>query len=230
MPNGGDGGGGFDFGGIFDPLVGILAALIDAIIAFLQELVVALVQVLNFLFEGEIGIFGFSRSGLDSIFKGLKNILDQVFKVSVVAALKHLLSLYQRLQKWIAKLKVWLDRLRKIQQTYQLTALRRFINLIQRIRKVLVLFRILHLKFASKLDNWLAGIEGKLISRTAQLQAKMNEIIGWINVVADPFQAYRKGLLFGSYGRMINGFFGALTAAGLAQFFPVLKQSPKRHL
>ena len=43
MPNGD--GGGFDFGGIFDPLVGILAALIDAIIAFLNALVVALVPV-----------------------------------------------------------------------------------------------------------------------------------------------------------------------------------------
>ncbi len=226
MPNGE--GGGFDFGGIFDPLVGILAALIDAIIAFLNALVVALVQVLNFLFEGELGIFGFSFSGLDKVFRGLKNILDQVFKVSVVAALKHLLSLYQRLQKWIAKLKEWLDRLRKLQQTYQLMAMRRFINLIQRIRKVLVVLRILHVKWASKLDNWLAGIEGKLISRTAQIQAKTNEIIGWLNVVADPALAYKKGLLFGAYGRSIKGFFNALDKGILEQCFPVLKQRSKR--
>src|SRR6266436_10108831 len=46
MSNGNGGGGGFDFGGIFDPLIGVLAAIIDAIIAFLNALVVALVQVL----------------------------------------------------------------------------------------------------------------------------------------------------------------------------------------
>lgn len=225
MPNGDSGG--FNFGGIFDPLLGVLAAIVDAIIAFLNALLVALVQVLNFLFAGEQGIFGFSFSGLDKVFRGLKNILDQVFKVTVIAALKHLLALYQKLQRWIRKLKMWLDRFRKLQQLNQVMAFRRLINLIQRIRKVLVVLRILHVKWASKLDNWLAGIEGKLIQRTAQIQAKTNEIIAWLNVVADPVQAYKKGLLFGAYGRSIKGFFNALDKGILEQFFPVLKQRPK---
>ncbi len=227
MSNGNGGGGGFDFGGIFDPLIGVLAAIIDAIIAFLNALVVALVQVLNFLFQGELGIFSFSNKGLDSIWRGFKNLMDQVFKVWVTAALKHLLSLYQKLAAWVAKLKAWLDRLRRIQQLYQVQALKRFINLIQRIRQVLVVFRLLHLKFASKLDNWLAGIEGKLITRLADYARKTNEIIAWLNVVADPIQAYRKGLLFGAYGRMGRGLFNALGKTDLVVFFPILKQSPK---
>ena len=121
----------------------------------------------------------------------------------------------------------WLDRLRRIQQLYQVQALKRFINLIQRIRQVLVVFRLLHLKFASKLDNWLAGIEGKLITRLADYARKTNEIIAWLNVVADPIQAYRKGLLFGAYGRMGRGLFNALGKTDLVVFFPILKQSPK---
>jgi hypothetical protein len=222
MPNGDTGGGGFDFGGIFDPLLGVLAGIIQAIIDFLNALVAALVQALNILFAGEVGIFGFSFAGLDRVFRGFKNLLDQVFKIHVTAALQHLLSLYQKLAKWIAKLKMWLDRLRKIQQLQQAQALRRVINLIQRIRQILVVLRILHVKFAAKLDNWLAGIEGKLITRTAQLAAKTNEIIAWINLIADPTGLFRPGALLGSLTGTIGAFADALGAAGLKNLFPWL--------
>src|SRR6267143_922412 len=222
MPNGD--GGGFDFGGIFDGLLGYLAAVIQAIIDFLNQLVGALVQVLNFLYTTSLGIFGFSKDGLTKIWTGLKNIMDQVFKVHVLAALHHLLSLYQKLQVWVRKLKAFLERMRRIQQLYHAQAFKRVINLIQRIRKILVLFRIFHLKFATKLDNWLAQIEGKLITREAELARKTNEVIAWLDVIGDPVQAYRKGLLFGSYGRMLKGFGVALASIGLLKFFPFLAQ------
>ncbi len=184
MPNGDGGGNGF--GGIFDPLVAALAAIIQAIIDFLVALVNALVQILNFLFEGEVGIFGFSSSGLESVFKGIKNIMDQVFKVWVVKALHHLLDLFRKLQAFVRKLKQWLDRLRKLQQVYQVQALRRFINLIQRVRKILLVFRLFHLKFAMKLDRFLSHIESLIIQRQLQFARKTNEIIGWLNLILDP--------------------------------------------
>ena len=220
-------GGGFDFGGFFDGLLGVLAAIIDAIIQFLIALVNVLVQILNFLYQGELGIFGFTKAAHDSVWRAFKNLLDDALHLRIIKSLKDLRDLYERLRKWIQKLKAFLDRLRKIQQLYQVQALKRFINLIQRIRQVLVVFRLLHLKFASKLDNWLAGIEGKLITRLADYARKTNEIIAWLNVVADPIQAYRKGLLFGAYGRMGRGLFNALGKTDLVVFFPILKQSPK---
>jgi len=224
MPDSGGGGGGFDFGGLFNPLLGFLAALIQAIIDFLNALVSALVQVLNFLYEGELGIFGFSNKGLEHVFKGFKNLMDQIFKVWVTKSLHHLLDLYQKLQAFLKKLKVWLDRMRKLQALYQVRAMRRFINLIQRIRKVLVLFRILHLKFATKLDNWLAGIEGKLVRRTAELAAKTNEIIAWINLVADPSTLFRQVPLLRSMGRGLHDMFTALEELGLKNYIPQLEQ------
>ncbi len=208
MPNG-DSGGGFDFGGIFDSLLGTLAAVVQAIIDFLNSLVVALVEVLNFLFQGELGIFDFSFKSLGEIFKGWKNIMDQIFKVWVAGALKHLKDLYDKLARWAAKLKKWLDKLRQLQQQ-QMKAMKDFINLVQRIRKVLVIFRIFHLKFATKLDNWLAGIEGRLISNLAKYARKTNEIIGWINLIADPTGLFRLSPLAQSIYRYLRGLRGAL--------------------
>lgn len=221
MPNG-DGGGGFDFGGIFDPLLGYLAAIIQAIIDFLNALVGALVNVLNFLYQGELGIFDFTRKGDLSVWKALKNIVDDVFKLHVLKALHDLLSLYQALQKWIQKLKAFLDRMRRIQQLYHAQAFKRVINLIQRIRKILVLFRIFHLKFATKLDDWLARVEGKLITREAELARKTNEVIGWLNWILDPRALFRAAPMFGTARRSLTGILGAARALGMEKLFPQL--------
>jgi hypothetical protein len=209
MPNG-DGGGGFDFGGLFDALLGELGALIQAILQFLQDLVIVLVNALNFLFAGEQGIFSFSFVGLTDILKGLVHILDRVFKEVVLAALHHLWDLFTKLRAFLLKLKKWLDRFHQLQRQYQIQAFRRVINLIQRIRKILVIFRVLHLKFATKLDNWLAHIEGILVQRQLEIVRKTNEIINWIDFIADPTKLFKLSPLAQSIYRYLRGLRGAL--------------------
>jgi len=210
MPNGDGGGGGFDFGGLFGGILDTLVAIIQAIIDFLNQLVQVLVQVLNFLFAGEQAIFGFSFKGLTDTLKGITHILDKIFKEYVLAALKHLWDLYQKIRRWVQKLKNWLDKFHALQRKYNVLALKRVINLIQRVRKVLVIFRLLHLKFATRLDHWLAGIEGTLIKREFEIAAKTNEIIGWINFIADPTKLFRLSPLAQSIYRYLRGLRGAL--------------------
>jgi hypothetical protein len=212
MSNGGDGG--FDFGGIFDPLLGVLGAVVDAIIAFLNALVPALVNALNFLYSGELGIFAFAVDTLTKIWNGLKNLMDQVFKVWVLGALKHLKDLYDKLQAWARKLKRWLDILRRLQQQQQ-QAFRRIINLIQRVRQVLVIFKLLGFKWAKKLDNWLVNIEGKLIRHELEIISKTNEIIGWLNLILDPVHGLTHLPVFLAATKSLNGILTILTGGGL---------------
>src|SRR5258708_2518952 len=115
----GDGGGGFGFWRIFGSLLCRVVGDLDAIIAFLNALVAAIVNALNFLYAGQLGIFSFAVDTLTKIWNGLKNLMDQIFKVWVLGALKHLLSLIQKLQAWARKLKPWLDKLRQLQQQQQ---------------------------------------------------------------------------------------------------------------
>lgn len=89
-------------------------------------------------------------------------------------------------------------------------ALRRIINLIQRIRQVLVVFKLFHLKWATKLDNWLSHIEGNLIRHELEILAKTNEIIGWINFIADPTRLLRISPLAQSLYRYLRGLRGVL--------------------
>lgn len=184
MPNGD--GSSFDFGSFFDALLGQLGAIIDAIIQFLQSLVQAIVSALNFLLSGIQDTFGFSFASLGEIYQGLSKLMDRIFKQVILASLLKLYDLYKKLVAWATKLKAWLDRLHALMQKYQMMYFRKIIQIIQRARKILTIFRFFHLKFAQKLDNWLATIEGKLAHYLILVGMKTNEIISWVNLIVDP--------------------------------------------
>lgn len=185
MPNG-DSGGGFDFGSLFDLLLSSIVDIINAILQFLQALVQAIVGALNFLYSGEQDIFGFSFKSLGEVWQGIKKELDSIWKVVILASLKKLYHLYQTLQAWATKLKAWLDRLHALMKKYEMMYFRKTIQIIQRARKILTIFRFFHLKFAQKLDNWLAKIEGKITHYLVLVASKTNEIISWVNFIVDP--------------------------------------------
>ncbi len=216
MPNG-DGGSGFDFGGLFSGLLAGLIAIIDAIIAFLNALVQVLVQILNFLFGAIVDTFTFSFKSLGEIFKGWRNIMDQIFKVWIAGALKHLKDLYDKLAQWAKKLKLWLEKLRRAQRA-QLEAMRKMLNLIQRVRRILVVFKLLHIGLAKKLDNFLARLEGRISTGVLKHLAKTNEIIRWVNLVADPRGLLHPGGQLASVGGILSAVRGALDALKPGEF------------
>lgn len=209
MPNG-DGGGSFDFGSIFDALLGSIIDAINAIIAFLNSLVQALVSALNFLLSGEETIFGFSFASLEQVWQGIQKVMDRIWRGVILVSLKRLWDLYQKIKVWADKLKRWLDRFHQLQRQYQIQALRRIINLIQRARQILVIFRLLHFKFAAKLDLWLQKIEGTITSHVFNLEKKTNEIITWIDLIFDPQALMRTLTLAQSLYRYIRGLRGVL--------------------
>ncbi len=208
MPNGD--GGGFDFGSIAGFLLGELGAFINTIVKFLVDLVAALGRVFTAIFAQQQFLYGFTLGGLTEVFKSLKQILDDVIHGHLILALGHLRDLIEKIQRWAKKLKAWLDKWRKLQQQLHTKAFRDVINMIQRIRKILVVFRILHLKFATKLDNWLAGIEGKLTQREVENRRKINEIINYLDLILDPQVLLRQFTLAQSLYRYIRGLRGVL--------------------
>src|SRR5712692_10324075 len=220
MPNGNGGGGGFDFGGLFSGILGTLEAFFQAIINFLVALVRLIVDVFNFLFKGLLNVFGFSFSSTGEISRGYHTLFDVILGTATTGFLSKVWSIIGKIRQWIGKLKRFLDQLRRIQQAHQLQAMRRMINLIQRIRKILVIFRVFHLTFATKLDNWLAGIEGLLIRREFEIARKTNEIIGWLNVILDPRALLRGPTLINSLGGLVGGLRSLFDALGITALFP----------
>lgn len=210
MPNGDGGFGGFDFGGFFDSILSALASVIQAIIQFLQDLVVAIVQALNFLLGGIQETFGFSFKSLGEVWQGISKELDRLWRQVVLISLKRLWDLYQKIAAWARKLKAWLDRLHKLMRQYQIMALRRVINLIQRARQILLIFRLLHFKWAAKLDAWLSHVETLITTHVLRLESKINEIITWIDLWFDPKGLMKAFTLAQSLYRYVRGLRGVL--------------------
>ncbi len=68
----------------------------------------------------------------------------------------------------------------------------------------------------------LPGIEGRIITRELEIARKTNELIAWVNLVADPFGALRGTTVFGPIGRFLQALAGAARAADLDKVFPQL--------
>jgi hypothetical protein len=157
---------------------------------------------------------------LDWLKKELAHIFHDLIWHHIVGILKAIWKQLTDKHSWLHRMIAWLQQLQRIQRQYQLQTLKRAIDLIQRVRKVLVVFRLFHLKFAQKLDSWLAGIEGKLIHGTFEIARKTNEILGWVNVIADPTGFHNAKWLWGSIGRDLSAFAAAARALDIKLLFP----------
>ena len=160
------------------------------------------------------------------LLNGIGHILSDIIHGHLKAVLEDIQALLHALHNLFAPLIAWLRKLQAIQRQYQLQTMRRIVNLIQRARQILVVFRLLHLKFAQKLDNWLAGIEGKIITRELDIAKKTNEILGWVDFVTDPFGALRGTAVFGPIGTLLRSLAAAARAVELDKVFPQLTRHP----
>jgi hypothetical protein len=174
--------------------------------------------------------FGDTFTGIASLLDGLKKFLGHLFRDLIFG---HILGILKFIWKqltdkhsWLRRMIAWLQQLQKMQRQYQLQTLKKVVSLIQRVRRILLPFKLLHLKFAKKLDAWLGGVEGKLITGTFALARKTNEILGWVNVLVDPKGLMRGWPLGTALGRDMAALASAAAALDLKVWFPKqLKQT-----
>jgi hypothetical protein len=149
---------------------------------------------------------------LGTLFKGLAQIVEDLIHGRLRKLLADLLALLANLRNIIAPLIKWLQQLQKIQRQYQMQWMRTIIDIVQRIRKVLVPLRLLHVRWAKKLDADLAGFEGDLGSKLGKIIARQNEIRNALNLVMDPSLILRPGHTLAGLGTMIGAVHGAIGA------------------
>ena len=176
----------------------------------------------NFLFAGiEATISALSKT-MATIAAALGHIISDILHGRLADLVQSILNILRKLHDAVAPLIAWLRRLQQIQRQYQLQALKRIVNLIQRARQFLVLLKLLHVKWAQRLDSWLLQVEGKLISHVYALFQKENEVIGWLNWALDPAAMIRSTPYFGTFARGMKAVWGAAQAIGLGNLFPQL--------
>ena len=151
--------------------------------------------------------------GLSAIWGALENVwtwLGGVFSnlwnmiTNVLRWIMH--TLLPDLVRWVneirAKITLWLQPLIKLikfemawlDMVYQ-NIIKPMLLLIQRLRSMLVVFRLLHIGWATSLDQWLASLENRISAAFIQARQDIGVLANWINYVIDPTGLFNLPLL-----------------------------------
>jgi hypothetical protein len=176
----------------------------------------------------ELGAFAYGALGdvigsLGNLIKGVADALEKLFGDVIWGFIKRL---FEAIKNWILNLRNWirvhvavLQQIQKNLDRARSQYFRRIIDIVQRIRKILVPFRLLHLGFAKKLDNYLVGLESDIGQKWAALIKHNNQVLGVLNDIIDPRNLLRPGNALGSIGLMIAAVHGAIGAADIRDLF-----------
>lgn len=200
--------------GFFDFLAGIGSALsaianaISALFAWLwqvtQALFIFLWNVLVAVFQwtlaslAKIGAF-FRRFWTDYIRRGFRGLLDLYKKIR-----DRLAIIFGPIIRWLQKARAWFD-------AHILPVLKKYLQLIQRIRQFLVVLRVFNVRWARELDNYLARLQGKITQAIDVIRGTLNQIINTIALIVDPSLIIRRNTLgasllvhLGALKRIVN--------------------------
>lgn len=195
MPNGDGFGFGFDPSAFFAGILAAIEAVINAIISALVFLFNLLVFAANFLLNGLLTVAKYLLDGFKVLLRGLKHVLSDIFHGRFKHLFEDYLKLKETLKRWFGPLLKWLQRIRKWFDLYVLRPMKIIVNIIQRIRQILVIFRIFHFKFAEKLDAFLARVESKLVKNVLFLRKVLNQVISLIDILVDPSLIFRRNVV-----------------------------------
>jgi hypothetical protein len=168
-------GGLFDFGGILDAIGQFLAWLLNLIVSALQWILQVIEAVGNFFL---------------SIFRAVGRFFTWVYDRLLKGVLTKFVNAVMRLHEWleeklapilrfIEKVRAYLDRIFKLY-------IRPILRLIDHIRKILLILRLLHVKWAAELDTRLGQIEGQITRLFLEVRGYLNFVIDTLNAIVDP--------------------------------------------
>lgn len=187
---------GFDFGGLTDYLSGLLADLISYLLAIVQFIWSVLVAVANYIWSALnwLGHFFYT------LFEDVKKAFKWIWKEVIKGGLTKLVTLIQKIRTWLSTtLKPLVDFIKKVRKWYDdffNRWIKPVLKMIQTMRKVLTIFRLLGFKWAIRLDADLAMVEQRIVKYYSVLRGYINQAITWIDLIIDPSGILRRNPLF----------------------------------
>jgi hypothetical protein len=199
--------GGFDFfGSLGDALSSALAAVQSAILALLDFLY----AVVSFLYNVIVQIIRFLEKAFGVLIRAFKHVISDIVHGRFLHLYQDYLELKRKIKAWLDKHLPWLLELRKRFDLWYRRTVIPILNTIQRVRAILNVLKIFHVKFAAKLDLLLGQLEAKIIRNTLALRGRLNQVISILDLVLDPSLLIRQNVLLLSAQRAIRGLFNAL--------------------
>lgn len=183
-----------------------LKDILNIIGKVLQTLVVA--------FRALTGILGNVLKGHFSIFtsaaRWVSHAMSTLVKKWIPGLIQEVRSLYQKIRNLLKPVIDTIHRIRQIQQLYFDDYIRPVLNFIQHLRQALLILRLLHVKFATQLDQRLSAIESQITERFLEVLRSLNLVSDYLNYILDPFGLFDSGLYLQTALRSIGSLWAAL--------------------
>ncbi len=211
MPNGD----GFGFGDIVDAIGTSLSDLAGAIFNAVVDAVNFLFQAISFTWDVLLGNLQFQETAWGRV----KNFFGAIWKQGILAFLGKLWTELKKIKELLRRIfdpilcaiKAIIDYHDFLYNKY----LRPVLILIQRMRSFLTLLRLLHVKWAARLDARLVEAEARIASLFLDVRRELNTIRGTISLFIDPFGLFDQATLalsaIRSAGDLVNVWWGSQT-------------------
>lgn len=202
MPNGD--GGGFDLGSFFAGLGDILNGLIAAIWAALIYVYEILVAVAVFLYGIVLAIEAFLVALVGIIWRGLKWLWSDVIFGRFKNLFASVVKIWKRVANFmtpfinIAKNMIW------AWKQFITRYIMPVIKWIQRVRSVLAVLRLFHVKWAMKLDRFLLDIQSQIMHDVQLITKTLNEVLNVMELIVDPTMLIRQNVFLGTFMRGLS--------------------------
>lgn len=197
-------------------LDGIAADLVSLI----QFVYSVLVEVANFIWNALVTVANFLLAGLQLIGKFLQTIWDKFFKGIFTKVFDALVKAHDWLEEHLRPIIDFLKKVRAFVDRIYRLYVKPFLDMLQHIRRVLLVLRALHVKFAQELDAKIAGIENQIQSVFLDVRRQLNTLIDTLNLIADPTLLVRKPAYIISARRTFNAMIRVYTGKPPSYFFP----------
>jgi hypothetical protein len=174
------------------------AALISEILSVLTTLWNDVVIVATALLNG----LTFTFLGASGLFNSIQRFFSWLWNNIILTTLGWILKQLQDLQQWLRDHFQWLidflKRLLQLQQQFYQQFIKPVLNILIRIRQFIQILRIFHLHIFDKLDNWLAGLEAKLLGHFLKVTQWINRLLSYIELILDAAGYLKRTLLVAS--------------------------------
>lgn len=162
----------------------------------------------------------FLWSTLKKVGAFLDHLWTRFFKQLFTNLLHHLGRVYSFLHKYAAMAFKYIHRVQQFLDRYYKQYLRPQLIMMQRMRQVLGIFRLVHIHTFDKLDKYLAHTQAQMIGAFLEVRGYVNLVAGFVNQLASPLGVL-KLVLYGAAGpRQAAAAVRVFTGLPIGWFFP----------
>jgi hypothetical protein len=215
-----------DFSWLFD----LVQQILNWLLSILQWIWNAIVYVANFIWGILLQVFQWAWAGLKAVANIFRSIWDNFIKRIFLKVLNAITKAHLWLEQKLAPILNFLKKVRALYDHYFKLYVKPFLDVIQKIRRILAVLRFLHIKWAQTLDAELAKIEGKIAQVVLTIRGILNSMIDLVTTIADPMLLIRRPTAVISFRRVFLAMIRVLTGRPPGYFIPSPRKGAKNGL